>query len=477
MTDLISRAAGGRIVACNDEFFAEAENLLQTGEPIWREGVYTDRGKWMDGWETRRRRDPGHDWCVIALGIPGRVGEVVVDTSHFTGNYAESFSLDACGAGSDDRLDRAEWVELIARTPLSGNTTASFLVTDPHRVTHVRLNIFPDGGVARLRVEGDPIPGRDSVCPDSGAVDLASSLLGGEALDASNVHYSHPSNLLRPSDPGGMWDGWETARRRTPGHDWADFRLGMSGVVESVEVDTRFFKGNSPGWVSLHVSDDGASWDEVVTRAEVGADVINVIGLDPPAHAGFLRLDLHPDGGVARLRVRGRPDEQAAEARRIEYLNSLFDQEALLFFRRACGAGRWVEAMAAARPFTGVGAVLDTATAVFSGLVEPDWLEAFGAHPRIGDKGDQVSAREQSRVPGAPTEVLTDLARVNQRYEERFGFTYIVYASGKSAEEMLELAQRRLGNQRDEEIQIAAGQQRAITETRLLRMLCAEGRA
>ena len=150
MIDLLSEAVGGRVLACNDEFFAEAANLLQTIPPVWKEGVYTDRGKWMDGWETRRRRDPGHDWCVLALGVAGRVRSVTVDTSHFTGNYPESFSLEACGDGDDEGLETADWVEIVPRTALSGDSTASFDVDDPHRVTHVRLNIFPDGGVARL---------------------------------------------------------------------------------------------------------------------------------------------------------------------------------------------------------------------------------------------------------------------------------------------------------------------------------------
>ncbi|MGH3650004.1 MAG: allantoicase, partial [Acidimicrobiia bacterium] len=135
MTDLISSAVGGRIVGCNDEFFAEAVNLLQTHEPVWKEGLYTDRGKWMDGWETRRRREPGHDSCVIALGIPGRIRSVTVDTLHFTGNYPESFSLDGCGVGSDHRLEEAAWVEIIPRTGLAGDSQAGFEVDDPHRIT------------------------------------------------------------------------------------------------------------------------------------------------------------------------------------------------------------------------------------------------------------------------------------------------------------------------------------------------------
>ena len=472
MTDLISTTVGGRVVAFNDEFFAEAENLLKTARPEWKEGLYTDRGKWMDGWETRRRRDEGHDWCIVALGIPGRIRSVTVDTSYFTGNFAEAFSLDGCGVGTDDRLDDSDWVELIPRSQLEGDATASFEIVDHHRVTHLRLNIFPDGGVARLRVEGDPIPGKDDVCPDEDLADLASSIVGGEALGASDVHYSEPSNLLRPTDPAGMWDGWETKRRRGPGHDWATFRLGLPGTIDLVEVDTRHFKGNAPGWVSIHLSSDGESWAESVTRAPVEPHSINVIRLPEPTAASHVTLDLHPDGGVARLRVRGTPDRQAAVRLRLDYLNSLFDSEARRFFTAACAASAWVENMLAARPFDDGPSVLAVASEMFDRLVQSDWLEAFAGHPRIGERGDLTTDTEQAGARGAASSTLDDLARVNVEYETRHGFTYIVYATGKGAVEMLEIANSRLGNSREEEIANAAVEQRAITDTRLRRMLC-----
>ncbi|MGH8914709.1 MAG: allantoicase [Acidimicrobiia bacterium] len=472
MTDLITTAVGGRVVAFNDEFFAEAENLIRPADPIWKEDAYTDRGKWMDGWETRRRREPGHDWCVIALGIAGRVRSVVVDTSYFTGNYPEAFSLEASGVGSDDRLDAAGWVEIIQRTDLAGDTRATFEVGDPHRVTHLRLNIFPDGGVARLRVDGDPIPSMDQVCPDGHVTDLVSSVVGGRALEASDSHYSPPSNMLRPSDPAGMWDGWETKRRRGPGNDWASFELGLPGTVESVEVDTRHFKGNAPGWVSIHLSDAGQAWEEVVTRAEVVPDLVNIVVLASPARARFLKLDIHPDGGVARLRVRGEPDPDAAAALRLRYLNSLFEAEAGQFLHTACTAARWVEIMEAGRPYGDPAGVLAAADAAFDGLAEDDWLEAFAGHPRIGERGDEVANREQSAAAGAPGRILESLAGANRAYEAAFGFTYIVHATGKSAEEMLEMARERLSNTRDQEIANASVEQRAITRTRLRRMLC-----
>lgn len=474
MIDLVSDAVGGRVIACNDEFFAEASNLIDSTEPEWREGVYTDRGKWMDGWETRRRREPGHDWCILGLGIPGRIERVTLDTSHFTGNYPEAFSLEASGS-SPERFSDADWREIIGSTPLRGDSVATFQVDDPHRVTLVRLNIFPDGGVARLRLEGTSIPAMQDVCPDGGT-DLVSALVGGVALDASDRHYSDPSNLLRHNPSAGMWDGWETRRRRGPGHDWAVFRLGLTGSIERLIVDTSHFKGNAPGWVSFDVSNDARSWTTIIDRHSVRADAVNEISLDEGAAATFVRLSIHPDGGVARLRVIGEPGAEAAGAMRVSYLNSLFDSEVRRFFHATCAASAWVSDMVAGRPYESPRHVLDSADSAFDLLTAEDWLEAFAGHPRIGERGDAQANREQAATSSASREIITRLASVNEAYEKKFGFTYIVYATGKSAEGMLEIAETRLENTRREEIENASEEQRSITETRLRRMLCMERR-
>jgi allantoicase len=420
----------------------------------------------MDGWETRRRREPGHDWCVISLGIPGLIERVTVDTSHFTGNYPEEFSLDA--SPGDD-----VWNELIARTPLEGDAQATFAVEAAHRIAAVRLNIYPDGGVARLRVEGRPIPSMQVVCPD-GPTDLVDARLGGEWLEASDYHYSPPSNLLLPTASAGMWDGWETRRRRGPGHDWATFRLGLAGTVESFLVDTTHFKGNCPGWVSVDLSGDGVDWETVVEEKAISPDSANEVVPAEPSHARFVRLSLHPDGGVARFRVLGRPDRDAAGAMRLDYLNSLYEEAARGFFFTTCVARTWVEEMVTGRPYSSVDAVLRRAGAVFDDLEDDDWLQAFAGHPRIGERGGETENREQAGTASASREVLRELVDVNRRYEEKYGFTYIVYATGKTATEMLSIAKERLDNDRPEEIAVAAAEQRKITETRLRRMLCQE---
>lgn len=477
MVDLASSRHGGEVVWCSDEFFAAASNLVNPASPVWKEGEFTDHGKWMDGWETRRRRGEGHDSCVIRLGLPGIVRAVTISTAYFTGNYPESFSVDACGI-SPGRLEEAEWVEIVPRTPLSGDAEATFDVTDPHRITHVRLNIYPDGGVARLRVEGEPLPAREQVCPEGGMVDLAVATLGGRCVDVSDAHFSAPANLTSPSEPEGMWDGWETARRRGPGHDWAVVDLGLPGTVHSVDVDTRHFKGNAPGWVRLDVSREGDAWEAACERVAVEADAVNHIDLPRPVPANRLRLNIHPDGGVARIRVWGRPAAGAAVAVRLRYLNALFPQHAQEFFHAACGSRRWVEEMAGGRPYTDGASVLAAADKAFGTLSVEDWREAFAAHPRIGERhgrqtaaGEDMSRTEQSGVTD-DQRLAGELAEVNRRYEVRFGYTYIVRAAGRSGDEMLALARDRLHNDPEEELEVAAGQQREITALRLGRMLC-----
>lgn len=478
MVDLSTSRFGGEVVWCNDEFFAPVANLVSPVAPVWKEGEFTDHGKWMDGWETRRRRDGGHDSCVLRLGLPGIVRAVTVDTSYFTGNFPESFSLEACGVPTD-RLDEAEWAELIPRTRLSGDSRLDFDVTDPHRVTLLRFHIYPDGGIARLRVEGDPVPDMSQVCPQTGVIDLAVATVGGRGVDASDAHYSSPSNLVSPTEPEGMWDGWETARRRGPGHDWAVVELGLAGVVEAVDVDTRHFKGNAPGWVTLEVASEDGEWAEVCGRIAIEAHTVNHVELPEPVDADRLRLNIHPDGGVARLRVWGRPNPAAAAVVRMRYLNALFPQAAVGFFSTVCAARSWVEAMVGGRSYADADAVLAAAEKTFDQLDDHAWREAFAAHPRIGEShghqnqvGEALSDTEQAAVTTSEDTVRAELADVNRRYEERFGHTYIVRATGRGAEEMLAIATRRLANDPETEREEAAEQQRQITRGRLRRMLC-----
>jgi allantoicase len=325
LPDLASARLGGRVVYANDEFFAPKESLILATAPVFDPARYTDRGKWMDGWETRRRREPGHDWCVVRLGAPGIVREVVVDTAHFRGNHPESAAIDAAWIDREpDRWDAAgpEWASLVPVTPLSGDVANRFRVEDDRAWTHVRLSIHPDGGVARLRVYGEAVPDWERIVRQdpAGRIEVAATPRGGMVVACSDEFFGAPGNLLLPGDSQGMWDGWETRRRRGPGHDWVVVRLGRRAHIGRVEIDTRHFKGNhpasavvegidAPGATPESLTAEGAPWAELLSNTSLRPDVAHVF--EPPdlvpGPATHVRLSIHPDGGVARLRVFGAP--------------------------------------------------------------------------------------------------------------------------------------------------------------------------
>jgi len=320
LVDLASERLGGAVLLANDEFFAEKENLLRTSEPVFDPDRYTDRGKWMDGWETRRRRNPGHDWCLIRLGAPGAVRGLVVDTTHFKGNHPEAYALEGIeveGVPDPEALARAEgWTDLLPRTPLTGDTPNHFAVEGSPRVTHLRLSIFPDGGVARLRVHGEVLPDWERLA-GWGQVDLAALEHGGRVVDCSDMFFGHRQNLILPGRSTHMGDGWETRRRRGPGHDWSVIRLGRAGRVERVEIDTDHFKGNAPESVRLEgcrveaaILPEDAAWREILPRTPVQPHARHRFEEEVAAAGAFthLRLSIHPDGGIARLRAFGRPE-------------------------------------------------------------------------------------------------------------------------------------------------------------------------
>ena len=303
LLDLASERLGGAAVDCNDEFFALKDNLVKPAAPQWREGEYTDRGKWMDGWETRRRRDvtaESHDWCVVRFGVRGVVRGVDVETTHFKGNYPESCGIDI-GDGTSLR-------EALPRTALKGDTHNRFAIPDAPAATHLRLRIYPDGGVARLRAYGTVAADWDRL-RRRGDVDLAAAEHGGLVVDCSDMFFGSRHNLIMPGDATHMGDGWETKRRRGPGHDWTVIRLGARGTIRRAEIDTRHFKGNAPGACSLDGSVDGTAWVELLARTPLQPhsqhsfeDQISAIGA-----VSHVRLNIFPDGGVGRLRLYGRP--------------------------------------------------------------------------------------------------------------------------------------------------------------------------
>jgi allantoicase len=311
LADLASERLGAAVVSANDEFFASSDNLIKAAAPVWREGDYTDRGKWMDGWETRRRRDvtpESHDWCVVRLGERGIVRGVDVETTHFTGNYPASCAVDVG--------DESRWHEVLPRTPLTGHGHNLFAIDAAPTATHLRLRIFPDGGVARLRVYGEVVPDWERL-ERQGDVDLAAVDHGGLVVACSDMFYGSRHNLIMPGPATHMGDGWETKRRRGPGHDWTIVRLGAAGAIRRIEVDTRHFKGNAPGACSLEGTSrytegeegDHAVWRELLPRTPLQPHARHAFESDVQAigDVSHVRFNIYPDGGVGRLRLFGRP--------------------------------------------------------------------------------------------------------------------------------------------------------------------------
>ena len=333
LVDLASARVGGRAIAANDDFFAPKANLVKPGPAIFIPEKYTSRGKWMDGWESRRRRVPGHDWCIVKLGMRGVVHGINVDTSHFTGNYPSHCSIEAVdmfthrspkgegGAGtlrpSIYATEGEPWTTLLEKSALRGNGDNFFSISNRRPWTHLRLSIYPDGGVARLRVYGEVAVDWARVAATGRLVDLASVTNGGLFLDASDTHYGTRGALIMPDRAKNMGDGWETKRRRGPGYDWAIVRLGATGVVSKVEIDTNHYKGNYPDRASLEgCLAPGASaerlhtatWSTILPQTKLSANKRHFYSgkqLQPVGAVSHVRLNIFPDGGVSRLRIHG----------------------------------------------------------------------------------------------------------------------------------------------------------------------------
>jgi allantoicase len=308
---------GTRVAAASDEFFGARERLIDFAEPVFIPDKYDDHGKWMDGWESRRKRVPGHDWCIVRLGVPGIVRGLDIDTRHFTGNFPPQASVDACRSDKEVPPD-TEWRELQPRVDLAGNSHHYLQIESEEPVTHLRLNIYPDGGVARLRIFGEVRPDW-SRFNRSEILDLFALENGGRALAASDEHFGSMHNLNLAGRGVNMGDGWETARRRGPGNDWVLAALGHPGTIERIEIDTAHFKGNYPDRASLQAArvDRGdvatlvkasESWPILLPEMKLGMDQQHFFEteLQDAGVVTHVRLSIYPDGGVSRLRLIGK---------------------------------------------------------------------------------------------------------------------------------------------------------------------------
>jgi allantoicase len=305
LPDLAVRTLGGSVVWANDESFSERQNLILPAPATFDPGSFGHRGKIYDGWETRRRRAPGNDAAIVRLGASGVVHGIVVDTAWFKGNFPPEASVEAArldGYPSVDELLDATWHPIIGRTAIKGDTENALPVTSRRRWTHVRLSIYPDGGVARLRVHGEVVP--DPARFEIGTVDLAALENGGRVIGCSDMFYGSPNNLISPGLARTTGDGWETARRRDTGNDWVSVQLVGEGRVRLAELDTSYFLHNAPSWATLRSRTSG-EWSQLLPRTRLQPDTRHRYLLADAPPATEVRLDIYPDGGMARLRLFG----------------------------------------------------------------------------------------------------------------------------------------------------------------------------
>ncbi|XP_026737354.1 allantoicase-like [Trichoplusia ni] len=358
LSEFASIGAGGGIVFATDDFFATCENMIMDSEPVFIEDKYTEFGKWMDGWETRRRRTAGHDWCIIKLATKCVIRGLLVDTAFFTGNYAPKYSIQAACLTTEEeesiptrvskmgtacnkfdakhieRLKSDKWDEIVPVTALRPGYEETRLnfqkVLSDDAWTHIRVNIYPDGGIARLRVFGEAKPERP---PRNQVVDLISLLNGATCLGFSNAHYGHPKNVIKPSKGKCMSDGWETARRldrpnvieanddgtmKITGQEWAVFKLGFPGKIKQICVDTNHFKGNYPDSVKIEGAYLGradwcpevvGNWHNILKPSKLSAHNEHWFDCDSDVIT-HIRVTMAPDGGFSRIRALGYVDDQ-----------------------------------------------------------------------------------------------------------------------------------------------------------------------
>ncbi len=315
--NLASASLGAVATCASDEFFAAKERMLQDSVPVFHPDEYDSNGKWMDGWETRRRRHGGHDHCIVRLAHAGRIHGIEVDTSYFTGNYPPGFSLDGALCG-DHELGEDGWHTIVEKCAIAGDCKNFIPVENAGVYDTVRVHIYPDGGIARLRVYGQSVWNVTHIEPGT-EYELSAIENGGRVIGFSDSHYGPPWRIFVPGRGANMGDGWETRRRREGGNDWLAAALGRPGRVTRIEVDTAHFKGNYPDRCSIQAalatgkSDeeavaDAEAWPMLLPEQKLEADRQHFFGdeingdIGPVSHIRFNNI---PDGGISRLRIYG----------------------------------------------------------------------------------------------------------------------------------------------------------------------------
>ncbi len=323
LIDLANENTGAKVLYANDDFFASKDNLIKSSEPIFIVDKFTEFGKWMDGWESRRKRVPGHDFCIIQLGLPGSITGLDIDTAFFTGNHPEYASIEACEmpeTATLTELESTKWTEILKKSPLHGGSHNYFSIQNNSRFTHLKLHIYPDGGVARLRVYGTVKPDPSKL---KGVIDLALMNNGGKVITCNDSFFGPKDNLILKPRATTLGEGWETKRKRGPGNDWIIVRLCGTGMISKIEIDTNHFKGNYPDQCSVDACtmnepeilacdfrDKKIDWKEILPKTKLQAHTQHyfekeLLPITKSESFNFIRLNIYPDGGISRMRVYG----------------------------------------------------------------------------------------------------------------------------------------------------------------------------
>ena len=227
-------------------------------------------------------------------------------------------AFDPSAVDIDDEEDsNIEWTEILSQSAVQPHNQNLFDCQRTKIWSHIRLKIFPDGGVARFRVYGEAQVRKEQFIKGE-LIDLASVINGGRGVSASDMFFSSPSNLIMPNRGLNMGDGWETKRRRDDGNDWAVIKLGLPGTIRKVILDTAHFKGNYPDQFSLQAAnstntdDKNLSWQTILEKTPLRADYehlfIRQLLCAEDEQFTHIKVHIYPDGGISRLRIFGFPN-------------------------------------------------------------------------------------------------------------------------------------------------------------------------
>ena len=317
LIDLAQSRLGSKIVYKTDEFFAPAKRIINPWPPVFKEGVFDKHGKWMDGWETRRKRSKGHDYLILKLGKPGQIYKVDIDTSYFSGNHPTKVSMQACFSKKNIPNKNSKWTTILKKQSTKANSHHFFNIKNKSIFSHIKLNIFPDGGVARLRVYGT-IENKKKF--GKKILNLTSVLNGATPIVCNNEHFGRAENILAPGIGKNMGDGWETRRSRGKNFDWLIIKCATAGRVSKIQIDTHHFKGNYPDKCSLQAAyiNSKISNKSIVNSSKKWKLLLNKVKLN--AHkkhnfqnklmknkkVNYVRINIFPDGGISRIRMFGK---------------------------------------------------------------------------------------------------------------------------------------------------------------------------